>query len=356
MSSKIEYKRTICFCNKRIKKKFRCEWFQLYPLDEYINSDLPTDHFPFVLEYKIITDDISQISYEAYLEEDNEKMEQIDRDFWSKMNHEYNVMIYILRLLSVVTNHHFFIYNANDKGWFINLDGKVNEDIFCKYGAKIYVDQKLKDFSFIYKFSDVDFQDIEIVQHSAYYQAPDIDDELNNELKMSEHSLLFFESLTNLTEVQKQYFDAAIVLINNGTKIRNEMKSLSFLAFISSIETMTSLVTKLNSEEIEIECHSCKSIKKSKYSCKSCGKPIWGVSQQIKIYLEKYLSADKKLKTSINKLYNYRSKIAHAGSLLTGDISFEWNDPKKREEHFHTLLTAMQYSKMSLVNYVLMNK
>lgn len=356
MASKVEYKRTICFCNKRIKKKFKCDWFQFYPLEDYINSDLKTNHFPFVLEYKIITDDITQISHEAILEEGEEEINQIDREFWSKMNHDFNVMTYILRLLSVVTNYRFFIYNVNDQGWFINLDGKKNEDIFCKYGAKIYIDQKLKDFGFINKFTDVDFQDVEIVKHSVYYQIPDIDDEQNDELKMSEYTLLFFELLNNLSEVQKQYFDSSVVLINNGMKIRNEMKSLSFLAFISSIETMTSLVTKLNEEEVELECHSCKSIKNSKYNCKSCGKPIWGIGQQIKLYLEKYLSADEKLKTAINKLYNYRSKIAHAGSLLTGDINFEWNDPKKREQHSHTLIAAMQYSKMSLVNYVLMNK
>lgn len=355
MSSKVEYKRTICFCNIRIKKKFKCDWFQFYPLEDFINSDINTNHFPFVLEYKITTDDITQISHEATLEEGDEEIEQIDREFWSKMNHEFNVMTYILRLLSVVTNHHFFTYNVNDQGWFINLDGKRNEDIYCKYGAKIYNDKNLKNLGFISKFTDVDFKDIDLIQHSIYYQIPDLDEDRNNELKMSIHSHLFFELLDNLSEIQKQYFDSAVVLINNGVKIRNEMKSLSFLAFISSIETMTSLVTKLNKEEVEVECHSCKSIKNSKYSCQSCGKPIWGVGQQIKLYLEKYLSADEKLKASINKLYNYRSKIAHAGSLLTGDINFEWNDPKKRKQHFHTLIAAMQYSKMSLVNYVLMN-
>ena len=73
------------------------------------------------------------------------------------------------------------------------------------------------------------------------------------------------------------------------------------------------------------------------------------------MYLEKYLSDDEKLKTAINKLYNYRSKIAHAGSLLTGDINFEWDDVKTRKEHYEALTAAMQYSKMSLVNYVLMN-
>ncbi|UOE42112.1 HEPN domain-containing protein [Chryseobacterium suipulveris] len=108
---------------------------------------------------------------------------------------------------------------------------------------------------------------------------------------------------------------------------------------------MTTLEAKINKEEIEFECNSCKSIKKSNYSCSKCGIPIWGISQQIKLYLEKYLSDSEKLKTAINKLYNFRSKIAHAGSLLTGDINFEWDDKKTREEHYEVLIAALQYSK-----------
>jgi hypothetical protein len=133
------------------------------------------------------------------------------------------------------------------------------------------------------------------------------------------------------------------------------MMSLSFLAFISSIEAMTTLEGKLNKTEIEFDCHSCKSIKTSEYSCKNCGKPIWGISQQIKLYLERYLTSAEEFKRIINKLYSRRSQIAHAGGLFTGDEYFDWDNPKKREEHSLELIAAMQYSKMSIVNYVLKN-
>lgn len=349
--------KTICFTNKKLIKKFKCDWFQIYPVDNYINSDLKTNHFPFILEYKITKDDIQIISHEDFLKEDenNEPIEGVDKEFWSKLNHEYNVMTYILRLLSVVTNHNFFIYNANDQGWFLNLDGKTNEEIHCKYGVKLYKDSNNQNLGYLSEFSENHYEEVDYIKHSDYYQVPDIDNEGNGELQMSEHSLFFFNSIKKLSELQKRYFDSAVVLINNGTKIRNEMKSLAFLAFISSIETMTSLEGKINKEEIEFECDSCKSIKSSNYTCGKCNAPIWGIGQQIKIYLKKYLSADDKFKTAINKLYNYRSKIAHAGSLLTGDINFEWNDPKKRGAHYEALIASMQYSKMSLVNYVLIN-
>lgn len=355
MRTTVEFKRGICFCDKKITKTFICDWFQIYPLEDYINNELKTSHYPFVLEYKISSNDVKRTSYEDLLEEANKPLKEEDVDFFSKISHEYNVMIYILRLLTILTNHHFFIYNVSESGWFMNLDGKKNEDFLCKYGSKIYVDSRLKHFGFISEFTKTKYERINLINHSHYYQYPDIDNVEMGELEMSQFSLDFFNKLESLSSVQKKYFDSAVVLINNGMKIRTEMKSLAFLAFISSIETMTALEAKINKEEIEFECNSCKSIKNSNYSCGKCGKPIWGISQQIKLYLEKYLSDDEKLKTAINKLYNYRSKIAHAGSLLTGDINFEWDDVEKRKEHYEALTAAMQYSKMSLVNYVLMN-
>ncbi|UOE42114.1 hypothetical protein MTP09_05620 [Chryseobacterium suipulveris] len=103
----MSFKRTICFCDKKITKTFICDWFQIYPLEDYINNELKTSHYPFVLEYKISTDDIKRLSYEDLLEEGDELLEE-DNKFFSEMNHEYNVMVYILRLLSIVTNYHFF--------------------------------------------------------------------------------------------------------------------------------------------------------------------------------------------------------------------------------------------------------
>src|SRR5690606_31993597 len=111
--------------------------------------------------------------------------------------------------------------------------------------------------------------------HNKYYTHPDIDNQHENELTIGEYTELFFNSLKNLDDLQKQYFDSAVTLINNGMKIRNHMKSLAFLAFISSIETMTHLESKINKEVIEFECNSCEKIKSSSYNCKKCGSPIW---------------------------------------------------------------------------------
>ena len=67
------------------------------------------------------------------------------------------------------------------------------------------------------------------------------------------------------------------------------------------------------------------------------------------------MSSAEKFKTIINKLYSRRSQIAHAGGLFTSDEFFDWDNPKTREQHNLELIAAMQYSKMSLVNYVLNN-
>lgn len=347
----IYYRKAICFSDKKIKKSFNCDWFQIIPLKEYINSNVKTDHYPFILEYKVDKDKVKYFSYENILE----TFEDSTKKFLSELEFENRTMTYILKLLSTISNHYFFTYNVNDQGWFINLDGEKEDDFFCKYGVKTYIDKNLKDQMFISQFSEIEQDEIEAIEHSKYYTHPDIDNERNNELTFSQYTKMFFQYIEELDEMQKQYFDSAVTLIYNGQNIRNSMKSLSFLAFISSIEAMTNLVGKINKEEIEFECKSCQSIKSSNYKCKTCEKPIWGISQQIKLYLEKYLTDDEKFKPIINKLYSRRSKIAHAGTLLTGDLYFEWDDPKTREEHNNELIAAMQYSKMSIVNYVLKN-
>ncbi|MFK7003607.1 hypothetical protein BWK63_13070 [Flavobacterium covae] len=350
--SEIYFKRTICFCNKRITKTFSCDWFQIIPLETYINSEIKTNHFPFILEYKVNKENINYYSYEDILD----NSEDSTKKMLSEMNSEYFIMIYILKLLSTITNFYFFSYNSNDQGWFVNLDGKTEDDLFCKYGVKIYFDKKLKDKMFISEFSKVDIEEMELQNHSNYFTAPDIDNENNGEVTLGHHTALFFDLLNELDDLQKQYFDSAITLIYNGQDIREKMKSLAFLAFISSIETMTTLEGKLNGEKIIFECNSCQYyIKESNYNCKKCGKPIWGISQKIKLYLEKYLSKDERFKTVINKLYGRRSKIAHTGNLLSGDLFFDWDNPKERENQNNELIAAMQYSKMSIINYVLIN-
>lgn len=344
----IKYKKVICFCNKKIKKTWKCDWFQIIPIENYIDQEVKSSHFPFYLEYNYSKNDIVQISHEDIIRSNSE--------FFSEINHDNYVMTYILKLLSVVTNHYFFIYNLSDQGWFININSKEPEDIKCQYGKNLYVDENLKNKMFITEFTENGFEEINFIKHSIYYTYPDIDNETGNELTLNENTELFFNNLKKLTKLQKQYFDSAVTLINNGLHIRKDMKSLAFLAFISSIETMTHLESKMNKEKIEFECNSCKKIKTSNYKCKKCGNPIWGISQQIKNYLKKYLIKDEDFNKVINKLYGRRSKIAHTGNLLAGDVFFDWDNPDERKKHNMELTNAMQYSKMSIVNYILYQK
>jgi hypothetical protein len=347
----IYYKRVVCFCNKKINKVFKCDWFQVIPLENYIDSEVKNKHYPFILEYKVDKKDIVHLSFADVPEMDSKELQEQ----FSELSYEFNTVKYLLRLLSTISNFYFFRYDISDQAWFLSLKGEKEEDFSCRYGVKHYVDSNLKGKMDITKFTKTEYPEIDLVEHSEYYTHPDIDNEENNELSFGQHTELFFSSILKLDKTQKQFFDSAITLIYNGQQIRNSMRSLAFLSFISSIETMTTLEGKLNKQEIDFECKSCNSIKSSKYHCHDCERPIWGISQSIKLYLEKYLTKDPLFKTVINKLYSRRSKIAHAGSLLSGDLYFEWENPKLREQHNDLLIESMQYSKMSIVNYVLTN-
>src|SRR5680860_763692 len=175
----LNYNRIICFCDKKIKKAFKCGWFQIIPVFEYIDKDVKTNHYPFILEYNYNKNNIVQISHEDIVDGSS--------GYFSELNHEGNVQNYILRLLSVVTNHSFFTYDSTDQGWFINLNGEKSEDVKCQYGIKIYHDESFKGKMHIQKFSEIEFEQVDEIDHNRYYTHPDIDNQLENELTIGEH-------------------------------------------------------------------------------------------------------------------------------------------------------------------------
>lgn len=339
----------LIFCNSPLEHIYSFkDLFQICPLpEEYkINFDRQT-HFPLLLEYSVNQDNKPKVKHPDLIDSE---------DMIAEMTLQNNRLNLILKLLSTFTNHYFFTYEV-DQGWFIpmpqftNLSKEEYNNIESSWGFKYYIKQGLKERLQIAEFTALDGNKMVLEKHPEYYQRPKIDEEIP--ITFSEHTDLMFHAFELLNPSERKYFDSAITLIYNGQQIRNRMKSLAYISFISSIETMTAYEFRSKQKEIEFECNSCKLIKKSPFICKDCGNPIWGISQQFKAYLSKYLTSDPKSNAVINKIYSIRSKIVHSGQLLLGDAFMKWDENEKQNEEFESLISVMQYSKLSIVNWLI---
>ena len=157
-------------------------------------------------------------------------------------------------------------------------------------------------------------------------------------VKFSQLISAAFHNYFALGNDEKQIVDAAVSLITNGIDLRNKMKSLSFISFVSSIETMVN--HEFRDEEVK--------------RCETCGTQQFRVMGKFRDYLLKYASDNPETKKEVTDIYYIRSKIVHTGLLFLGDSKIDWSDDKKQNEQWATHIKVMQVSRVSLTNWLLM--
>lgn len=131
------------------------------------------------------------------------------------------------------------------------------------------------------------------------------------------------------------------------------MKSISFLVFVSAIETLINYEYKNDKPEITFECRDCQALKTSPTSCQKCGRPIWGVNANFRKFLRTYVASSEESIKKFKRIYNLRSKIVHTGLLLLGDEHENWVKSENQNEQWKTHLETMQAARISLVNWLL---
>ena len=341
-----KYYSNIIFTTSPITGHYRySDLFQIYPIpfEDKLQFDKAT-HFPVIIEYWIDENEKKKVS--------NPMFDGIE-EFISTSTLQNNWLYLLTRLLTVFTNHRFFLYDT-ERAWFFPLNTQITDATPSNWGFKCYHYEGLIKKINISSFSKIELPEITRVKHLTYFQYPNIDDH-TVDVTLSEHTDLLFKAYQMLTIEERKYFDAAITLICNGQDLKYKMKSIAYLSFISSIETMSALQFKEKQDDIKFQCDSCKLIKSSPYTCPECNNPIWGISQQFKQYLSMYLSTDPKLNSVLNKIYGIRSKIVHSGQLLLGDAFIDWDKQDQQNKEFDTLLSLMQYSKLSICNWLILN-
>ena len=192
-------------------------------------------------------------------------------------------------------------------------------------------------------------------RHFDYY-LNDPQDHFDQEIHFSENMHLILTGFYGLNKKMKKAAISSAYLICNGMDLRTKMKSLSFLALISSIETLVNIEYSTKLKKIEFECGDCKTIKESPYNCRKCGRPIWGIAAKFRGFLAEFIHDSEGSIKKYKKIYGIRSKLVHSGSLLLGDNYIDWSDINSPNSNWLLHLEAMQFSKLALVNWLIENR
>jgi ribosomal protein L34E len=327
---RIFYK-AIIFCSNPLSGYYRFEdKFQIYPLlSENAPKHDKVKMYPVVIEYHVEKD--VKIEVPDVLKE--------IQDIIAKQTHTQNYQRQIRNLLTAVTNYHFYFPPA-ELLWFTEVpNGELTEEMNnqkSKVGMTSFWFPEMHKENVITKFTDTGLPKIEFVKHPDCFQHLDIDGV--EVVKLPQHTDAAIHNFFALDEEAREVVNSATSLIANGVELRTKMKSLSFISLVSSIETMVNYENR--AEEVK--------------KCENCGQPMFRVMAKFRDYLLKYASDNPDTKKEVNEIYNIRSKIVHTGLLLFGDNKIDWSDDQKKNEQWQVHLKAMQISRVSLTNWLLM--
>lgn len=343
----IQFRKAIVFCTNPLPGCFRFEnYFQIYPwTSQHAPMSDKTKLHPVALEY--FFDDAEQLRVPM----DFEEVQKII----SNEIHSNKKQKEILHLISSITNYRF-LYPIPEVFWFAPIpNGELKKEELNKqssqFGIRLFTYPQMGEEQVITKFTEIEHFKFERKRHVDYYTNIDLEGKENVSIPDT-----FEETIKKYLKLDADALrsvNAATALITQGIDLRTKMKSLSFVAFVSSIETMVDF--EYRKMDITFECDQCQTIKESPFKCKKCGRPIWGISAKFKEYLAKYVAASDDARAKINRIYSTRSKIVHTGMLLLGDNYIDWSDETKSENEWQAHLDVMQAARLSVVNWLLMS-
>jgi len=343
----IRYFRRIIFTKTPLKGFYRFnDLFQILPiLSNKAPKNILAVDFPIFLEYKV--------------ELEEEHFKQLESNILDYFSFQQDIENEYLSLLTVLTNHRFFIYSSNHCWALITpqngfeglsqneIDLYNNQNSSWIYNAYCY--PGLKDDLVISKFTEPNLPEVEIKPFFEYFTKDPFD--------ISDGVITFPNTLSSclsnyfsLSPELQNKIKAALFLICNGIEIQDKMRSMAFLAFISSIETIVSF--EFPDIEIEYSCKSCKKLSKSQFVCEQCGSPVWGIRKKFTEFLSKFVAGGDNSIKKYKKIYDIRCQIAHNGGLFLVDLESTFDDMDKKEKEWLMKIESLQFARISISNWL----
>lgn len=274
----------------------------------------------------------------------------------SKSN-EYIKLQRLTCLISAISNHRIqaSLPHSVDWGWQMpvgppqsNAKGTSTVVMFGSYEYP-----GMQQDLFIQGFSRTDGRTVELVDHKAYYFVNPVENR-GTPIQFSEKMLQMLHNYFNVGKRAQAKLDVVARLICDGLDLHSSMSSLSFLAYVSSIETLANYHFR-KSEGVVIECQGCQRVSESPFSCEKCGKPIWGITAKFKEFLKRHAGGHPDNRKLFSRIYTLRSKIVHEGSLLLGNENLFLSKNEKGDKERMTHLNTQQVARFALANWLLMS-
>jgi Apea-like HEPN len=235
-------------------------------------------------------------------------------------------------------------------------NGEITEELnnrSSQWGFQMFTFSNLSKELRIDDFIKPEINEVKIKPHTRYY--------LHEPLEKKDSEIYFPDSIdfafdnyfTLLSQQSREIIDTVAYLICNGIEMTQKMKSMSFLSFVSSIETLVNYEYADKNSDIKFECSDCKTLISSPYKCK-CGKPIWGIAFKFREFLKNFISNTEDSIKRYKRIYNFRSSIVHNGALLLGDNQFNWEKSDESKKHTLIYLETMQMSKLALMRWLIL--
>lgn len=298
--------------------------FKIYPFlpvpDSYIR------HFPTILEFSInpLIDkhiEIDDINLSSFINSNNGDVITEGQRITTFRNE-------LLRMLSLLTNYYHFSYSIN-QSWFVPINTNsvgIPSPVWGQQWAPLIEND----------YNTVEFDKIELKKAQEYY-GENFLHRVTNFILYPDDMDQLLDRYFALNDIDKDAFDKSIRLFYQGLILRNEMKSMSIVAFISSIETLANF----------------DNINEPRDKCSECGNMKFSVAKKFKVFVEGSISAVSisQRKKYIKKIYDLRSRIVHTGLLHLSDMDRGfWNSTYQAEPFI--VEDIEQIARISLINWL----
>jgi len=324
--------RTIIFCLTELQGKYAPnDSLALYPCT-FPNAPKSkhAKHFPIVLEYK--------------LDKYPLKLSTNTKAFMDWKERQIDLSNCLTRLLSALTNHHFFKEDeVIDSGiWGITKTDDVDIEAKSQWVEEIYfwpeIGEDLHTDLPIAQSENLTAPIVSTIDSAidSHYYFDGRHPEYPNEIVFPDCASKALYAYTQLDTKTQIKVDAITQLIDNGLALIGRMKSLSFLSFVSAIEALQKMIP---TKEVS--------------HCELCGQLRYEVSKRFVDFLSHYVSDSDEDKKIYKKIYGMRSEIAHKGGLLLGDAHQNWSRQTAQDREFKLLKITAQITRVSLVNWLL---
>lgn len=273
-------------------------------------------------------------------------------------------------LLTAFSIYRVFIYDFYASSWGVRYpvfcyDYVVNElkedekDIFKEEPVFYYPFFHYKDPTHKLKgksFSEIAEGDMMTLrkQYEVYIDSEQDRYDIRNdkaEITFSEETVKCLDAYFAMDDKKQKKIYSAARLISDSIALKYYRHSLSFMAGVAALETLSDMVTN-DKDLIEEDCHSCHHIISSPFTCPKCGRPIWGVTAKVKNFLKEYVSSKDEDVKNYNKIYNLRSKITHTGDIFTSDSIYD-SDDERRDKENKMEYKLLEYSRRGMASVMM---